>query len=63
MTDRSTGHSSYANREELEREIMRKVRRMLGYDPVGMTDLLHMLVHPDLIALTKEYVEVSSSCS
>lgn len=45
----------------LEQEIMRKVKKMLGYEPVGMLDLLHILSHPDVISLTKQYIQEKES--
>lgn len=41
---------------EAEIAVMRRVVQMLGYDPVGMLDLLHILVHPDVLTLTKAYI-------
>lgn len=46
----------YPDADEVEKEIMRKVKRMVGYDPVGMSDLLHILVHPDVVEDTKRYI-------
>lgn len=43
--------------ELVEYEILRKVERIVGYPPTGMLDLLKILVHPDVIELTKKYVE------
>lgn len=40
-----------------EDAIIEKVKRIVGYVPVGTKDLLHVLVHPDVMAHTKLYVE------
>lgn len=39
-----------------EQEVLKKVERIIGYVPVGMLDLLRVLVHPDVIDLTEKYV-------
>jgi len=44
--------------KQLEQEMMKKIKRMVGYEPVGMLDLLRLLTHPDLINMTKMYVEL-----
>lgn len=44
-------------REESERAILLQVKKMLGYEPIGMGDLLKVLTHPDLIRQTLCYVK------
>jgi len=44
------------SRDDTGKAILKKVKKMLGYDPVGMSDLLHILTHPDVINLTKAYI-------
>lgn len=39
-----------------ERQIMQKIAQIVGYVPVGTLDLLHLLVHPEVVNLTAEYV-------
>lgn len=43
-------------KEIVEQEICKKIERLVGYVPVGTVDLLHILVHPDVIHLTEKYV-------
>ena len=40
-----------------EKVIMKKLKTMLGYEPTGMLDLLHILSHPDVIEDTKKYLQ------
>lgn len=42
--------------DENEKVIMQRAEKMLGYSPVGMLDLLHVLAHPDVIDLTWQYL-------
>ena len=45
---------------DTEKELIERMKKMLGYVPIGTTDLLHVLTHPDLIDLTRRYVEEKS---
>lgn len=50
-------HSITAYQEvSIDKQIMIKIKKMVGYEPVGMLDLLHILSHPDVIELTKKYI-------
>lgn len=40
--------------------IVEKVLKMIGYVPIGMVDLLHVLAHPDVINLTRAYLDACS---
>lgn len=40
-----------------EQAIISKVEHIVGYVPIGTLDLLHILVHPDVIALTGAYIK------
>ncbi len=40
-----------------EARILFQMERMLGYVPIGTRDLLACLAHPDMIALTREYLD------
>ena len=42
---------------QTEDRIVEQYQKMLGYVPIGTRDLLHILVHPDMIELTKIYVD------
>lgn len=42
--------------EAAKLELVRRVERMVGYVPVGLGDLLSVLVHPDVISLTRAYL-------
>jgi hypothetical protein len=42
--------------QETEMALLNKLKRMMGYVPIGTKDLLSVLTHPDVIDLTEEYV-------
>lgn len=45
--------------DDARKAVLQKVCRMLGYDPVGMGDLLAILAHPDVIDLTRKYLDAA----
>lgn len=45
------------NMTEAEKALIVKLKRIVGYVPVGILDLLHVLTHPDIIDLTMKYIE------
>jgi hypothetical protein len=40
-----------------QRELLAKVERVVGYLPIGTTDLLRVLAHPDVVRLTRRYLD------
>lgn len=44
----------------MEKELIKKIERIVGYVPVGTKDLLHILKHPDIIELSKAYLQEES---
>lgn len=49
---------SYESYEDIiTKELLERMDKMLGYVPVGTVDLLHILTHPDVIELTKDYIK------
>lgn len=40
-----------------ENDIIEQLHKIVGYVPTGTKDLLHCLLHPDLIDLTETYLE------
>jgi hypothetical protein len=52
----SDSMESLTMKEETEQALLIKLKRVLGYVPIGTKDLLHVLTHPDVIDLTDEYV-------
>lgn len=43
---------------KLQRDICKKVERRVGHDVVGLSDILNILTHPDVIELTYRLVNV-----
>lgn len=37
--------------------LMEKVCRMVGYEPIGFRDLLHILSAPEVIELSRAYLD------
>lgn len=47
-----------SNRPDLiEEQIFKRVQAITGQPPVGMLDLLRLLAHPDVIMLTRAYLD------
>lgn len=43
-----------------ENEVIRQMRRMLGYVPLGTRDMLRCLTHPDIWPLMRAYGEAKA---
>lgn len=39
-----------------ENELFKQLQRIVGYIPGGSKDMLHCLLHPDVIELTEDYI-------
>lgn len=44
-----------------EEALIKRVSQVVGYVPVGLKDLLHVLKHPDVIELTRSYIETTTA--
>ena len=40
-----------------KKDLCYKIEKIVGYSPHGLGDLLSILVHPDVIELTKKYIK------
>lgn len=38
-------------------EVTKKIERMVGYVPIGTLDLMNILAHPDVIGLTRKFLD------
>lgn len=45
------------SQEEAKIAVCKKVERVVGYIPQGLGDILSILAHPDVIELTKKFLE------
>lgn len=50
-------------RQQSQDAVIERMRRMLGYVPVGTRDLLNVLAHPDCIAATRAFLDATDDAS
>lgn len=43
-----------------ESDLLKRLEKVVGYVPVGTSDLLHILTHPDVLQFTTRYIEESN---
>jgi hypothetical protein len=48
--------TSHGEGDEARRELLKRIERVVGYPPVGMGDLLNVLTHPDVLPLTRAWL-------
>jgi hypothetical protein len=53
--------SKHGGKTMEEDALVQRIERMIGYVPIGTRDLLHILSHPDVIDITRKYLDAEEA--